>query len=65
MSRVGQTMLATKNGRPVPVECIRDAGRVQWRSLDLQFAGDMSPDTWDEMRKAQREARREAGEDLE
>ena len=64
MSRIGQTMLARKGNRPVPIECIRDSGLVHWRSLDLEHAGTMRADTWDAMRKAQMEAIRESSPDV-
>ena len=57
---IGQTMYATKNGRPVPIEAIQaDAMIVQWRSLDLQFAGSMTPAQWTAMRDKQQAAIRE------
>lgn len=59
-SLVGQTMYATKNGRPVPIEAIRaDDMIVRWRSLDLQFEGAMTPSQWTAMRDAQQAATRE------
>jgi hypothetical protein len=61
---VGQTMYATKGGRPVPIVIVyADDHIVRWRSLDLQFAGDMTPSRWIEMRERQRAAMAEEAGD--
>jgi len=54
---VGQTAWALFRARGVPIQVIKaDAFYVQWRSRDLQQAGNMSAGRWNEMRAAQQEA---------
>jgi hypothetical protein len=57
---IGQTAWGAAGGRGVVIEVIKaDAFYVQWRSLDLQWAGSMPTGQWNEMRAAQQAALKE------